>query len=447
MTRGSLSVTSLHSVVQFCFEAKFDGPVGQNMAGDQITMGAEDVTHMRPQVLDYIRKHGDNLTFTKFFWKGCEPNDYELRRYSDYVRVMQECGDRAKLSEISARTGVLSPSIHAWISFRQKPKLAHFLALLLRLGEPKLGFVWLSVNNTSRHGIPSGPMLQVPLKIRSWGDVETLIEQIPLGSGIELVNSRAYMLGFLLGIMIGDAAKKRQKTWHRHLELVLSKRYGTSVRIGDFTTQCARSLGLRMKRMKDISPSNKPNEFYVWESQSSALVDWIFNVCLGLKDGELTTYNPVAMGWALDAPRDFRCGLIQGLAESDGSVNVSGQEVEFWIGPSWDFVQGLLGTFGVRAFRSREALTISKSQVRKALEVPIFAPHLATVRYQKFVSLANANHIPHGTRLPKDLRDRITALAREGFSVPTISERVLADFGIILTYEAVQRWARKAVED
>ena len=38
-------------------------------------------------------------------------------------------------------------------------------------------------------------------------------------------------------------------------------------------------------------PSHKPNGFYEWISQSSPLVDWIFNVALGLKDGELTTYD------------------------------------------------------------------------------------------------------------------------------------------------------------
>lgn len=185
------------------------------------------------------------------------------------------------------------------------------------------------MNNTTRHGVPLGPIIQVPKSVTDWRDIESVIVQVPIGPDIELVNSREYMFGFLLGITIGDAGKKRQKNWHRHLELVLSKRYETSVKIGDFACQCAQSMGLRMKRMSDSAPPGKPHGFYVWESQSSPLVDWIFNVCLGLRDGELTTYDPVRMNWALGAPSDFRRGLIQGLAESDGSVNTSGQEVEF----------------------------------------------------------------------------------------------------------------------
>lgn len=101
----------------------------------------------------------------------------------------------------------------------------------------------------------------------------------------------------------------------------------------------------------------------------------------------------------------------------------------------------------MRAFRSREALTISKSQVKKALEIPIFNPHLATVRYQKFVRLANASHIAHGRRLPVEVRDFIMSLAKTRISVPSISEEVLEKFGIILTYEAVQRWVAKGLAD
>lgn len=302
------------------------------------------------------------------------------------------------------------------------------------------------MNNTSGHAIPRGPFVQVPIEVKRWGDVASVLSKLAPLQAAPLPYSREYLFGFLLGVVIGDAAKKRQEKWHRHLELTLSMRDSTSKLIGDFTCECARAMGLKMRRMPDRPKyGSKPNDFFVWASQSSALVDWIFICCLGLRDEDLTTYNAVKMDWALEAPDDFRRGLIHGMAESDGSVNVSGQEVEFWIGPSWDFVKKLLWTFGIKSFRSREALAISKSQVVKGLDVPLFAPQLQTVRYQKFVRLATAKHIGHGKRLPDEIRNEIGRLSADGLSIPTISAKILERFGTILTYETIQRWATRGL--
>jgi len=199
-----------------------------------------------------------------------------------------------------------------------------------------------------------------------------------------------------------------------------------------------------MHRTADlIGAESKPNDFYEWISQASPLIDWIFNCCLGLEDRERATYNPVRMDWAISAAEDFRRGLIQGIAESDGSVSIASQTVEFWIGPNWDFMKQLLLTYGIRSFRSREALSVTKTQVPKLMEIPAFSPRLRTVRYQRLEKLALARHIPHGRRLPKEIRDFIGA-QENSVSVPEVSERVLERFGIVLTFEAVQRWTRKA---
>jgi hypothetical protein len=418
------------------------------LAGEQENGDKEADSGLNSEIVNHVLEHGDDLFFTNQFWKGCEPNKYDLQRFSEYVSVISLHSQGIGSKEVSRRTGVLSTSIWAWTTFKQKPKLAHYLSEFLRRGSPGPGRVWLSINNSSRFAVPYGPFVAVPTTVTSWKDVESVLSQItPLGNeGCGF--SKEYMFGFLLGIMIGDAAKKRQGKWHRLLELVLSRRYDTSLKIGDFTCLCAQSIGVRMQKAQDIEPYGiKPRGFFVWRSQSSALVDWMFNACLGLKDGELTTYTPVRMAWAVEGPVDFRRGLIQGLAESDGSVNLSGQEVELWIGPSWDFGRSLLESFGIRAFRSREALTISKSQVSKALGVPIFASHLHTVRCQRFEKLAKAKHVCRGKRLPAEVRYRIRSLAHGPDSVPTISERILDEFGVIPTYETVQRWVARERND
>lgn len=397
------------------------------------------------RVVDYIKSHGDDLSFTDAFWKRCEPHPYELGRYPLYVDCLRLFSEGKSVAEIARMTGVNVRSVRSWILFEEKPKLAHFLGIYLRLGVARDGWVWLSINNTPGHAIPLGPIIKVPMSVCSWSDVATVLAQLKPLRNEERVFSREFLFGFLTGMIIGDAAKSKIGNWHRHLGLVLSKKYSTNERIGQFTCLCSQGIGLRMHRVSDQpKPEHKPHGFYEWISQASPLVDWIFNVCLGLKDGERTTYDAVRMDWVLDSPEDFRQGLVQGIAESDGSVSVASQTVEFWIGPNWDFFKGVLLSFGVKSFRNREALSVTKNQISNLSRVPPFSPFLRTARFMRFEKLSRARHVGHGKRVPAEIRAFIME-NRVGLSVPQLSEQVLDKFGVVLTFEAVQRWSRKGL--
>jgi hypothetical protein len=317
--------------------------------------------------------------------------------------------------------------VAAWTRFKQKPKLAHFLSLYVQLGKPRPGWAWLSVNNTPGHAVPLGPVIEVPRSIGSWIDIAAVLSQLkPIEEELAGL-SREYLFGFLVDMFIGDAAKSKERGAHRHIGLVLSKKYETNLRIGDFTCACARNIGLRMHRTNDLRrPSHKPHGFYEWGSQASPLVDWIFNVVLGLDEGKLTTYDPVDMEWSFESPLEFRRGLIQGIAESDGSVSVASQTVEFWIGPNWDFFSKVLLTFGIRSFRSREALSVTRSEVAKLAAIPAFSPILRTVRYQRFEKLVNAKHIGHGNGFRRKLGHLSCRIAK-GFLCPNSQRRYSTD--------------------
>ena len=139
------------------------------------------------------------------------------------------------------------------------------------------------MNNTPGHAIPLRPVIEVPRVISKWDDAACVLSQLkPLDEICEDL-SKEYLFGFLVGMIIGDAAQSRTKKWHRHIGLVLSKRHETNKKIGDFACVCARSLALRMHAIKDqAKPGHKPNGFYEWVSQASPVVDWIFNVVRGL---------------------------------------------------------------------------------------------------------------------------------------------------------------------
>ncbi len=350
----------------------------------------------------------------------------------------------ARQIDVAREQGVSGPTVSNWSRLAAMPKLCHYLKAFMNLGAPSKGNVWLTLEQTHGHGVPIGRFIQVPSSINSSNDVEAVFRQFGPTEGTSL--TREYLFGFLVGIIIGDAHKPKQGSAHRHIDLTLSKKYDTNVKIGDFTAFCVKQFGLRMERFEDLpKPEDKPYGFFHWASQSSPFIDWIFNVVIGLKDGEHTTYNPVHMDWAFDAPKDFRVGLIQGIAESDGSVNIASQAVEFWVIPDWDFMMKLLSSFGLQGFRSREAVSIVKSQAINSFQVPVFSEKLKTMRYQRLQLMATTPKLGKDERVPDSIRVEIAKLALAGYSIPKIVEEVARAQNLLVSFEAAQRWAKKAL--
>jgi len=393
------------------------------------------------RLVEYVLKNGADFGFTKYFWKECEPLPNDLQMYSEYAHLL------GSPTKPPIRTGVNLRREYGFerVSLSQPPKLGLYLKALLELGKPAPGYVWLNTECSHGYAHPIGNYAQVPVRISTWNEVEKVLAQLcPLGEP-DTRFSKIYIFGFIVGIIIGDGHKPKQGRGHRHLNLTLSKRYETNLKIGDFTTFCANQLGLRMERKPDLpKPEIKPFGFYVWASQSSPLLDWIFNIVLGLEDGQHTTYDPIRMDWALEAPLDFRLGLLHGLAESDGSVSVASQTVEFWVIPDWDFMIRLLASFGLSGFRNREAVSMVKSQAVNSFKIPVFAPHLRTVRYSLHELMATTPRLEKKDRLPADVRSDIIRLAGEGMSIPKIVVEIARTKKLLVSFEAAQRWGKKS---
>ncbi len=403
---------------------------------------------LKRRLVGYVVENGADLRFTKAFWRGCEPLPIDISQYSKFADVLKLYANGVSRSDINLQTRVKQSTVYAWTRLTCMPKLAHFLNAILLLHEPALERVWLTLEQTHGHAVPMGRFIQVPVIVNSWSEIETVMNQtIVTAPSTQGFDSR-YLFGFLIGMIIGDAAKSKQGRGHRHIGLVLSKKYDTNLRLGDFTCKCAQHFGLRMSRKKDQArPLGKPNGFYEWTSQSSPFMDWVYHVALGLAEGELTTYDPIHLDWAIAAPVEFRTGLIQGIAESDGSVSIASQAVEFWIIPNWDFMIRLLATFGLHGFRNREAVTLSKSQAIASFGVPVFSEYLQTVRYQKLKTMATTPRLAKHERLPLLARVTVRRLAVEGSSIPSIVEKIAATHGLLISFEAAQRWARKATSN
>jgi hypothetical protein len=394
----------------------------------------------------YVLEHGDDLSFTKYFWRGCEPLEVDVIQYWKFTNCLRLQMKEPRLKELGKMVHASPATVYTWCKLLQMPKLARYLLAFLELGEPPTGQLWLCTECSHGYGMPVGQFLALPPKIGDWDEIANVLSALKDINAVPSCHSRNYLFGFLLGMMVGDAAKSRSKTGssHRHLGLVLSKKYDSNLRIGEFTVLCARSMGLRMHRTRDLDrPRGKPYGFYEWVSQSSPLVDWIFNTVFGLKDDELTTYNSVHAEWMLETPRDVRLGFIQGLAESDGSVNIASQTVEFWVDPHRGLLKDLLAMEGLRAFNNRQAISLAKSQAIAAFGVPVFSPIIQSVRYRRHQVMATARRLNKRERLSLTLRREIAELRRQGFSVPQIVERFAESHGLLVSFEAAQRWAHR----
>jgi hypothetical protein len=407
-------------------------------------MGAAEV-NLKQRLIEYVVENGADLGFTKYFWRGCEPLPRDIELFSKFVDIVRLASNESAPKNVLDRVDVNKNLARDWANLERMPKLALYLRALLQFGEPAPGCVWLTTECSHGYANPIGQFVQVPKAIGSWKDVEEVLLQMkPIGEST-LKFSKAYIFGFFVGMIVGDAHKPKQGRGHRNVQLVLSKRYETNPRIGDFTSFCANQLGLRMERAKDIpKPPDKPFGFYEWVSQSSPFIDWIFNVVIGLDDGQHTTYDPVKLDWALDASFDFRLGLLHGIAESDGSVSVASQTVEFWVIPDWEFMIKFLATFGLNGFRNREAVSLVKSQAINSFKVPVFSQYLRTVRYGLLELMATTRKLERTERLPVEVRKEITRLAAKEMSVPSIVLEIAKTKKLLVSFEAAQRWAMKS---
>jgi hypothetical protein len=391
---------------------------------------------------EHIATHGDNTDFTRAFWRNCEPLDRDFAQFKELAASFAGTSRPFEAQHVSD-VDVINRRIARWLQEGRAPKLGQFLRAYLQLGTPTDGWVWLNTKHSQGYGLPIGQFVQVPIKVANWKEIAAVLSQLrPVDKLPEHVEP-SYAFGFLLGILIGDSNKWKAGNFHRHITLTLSKRYDTNLALGEFTSAVARGLGLNMSRGNDIPPGDKPHGFYTWFSESSPLVDWLFNSCLGLIDGQLTTYDEIHAEWVFDTPTEFRLGLLHGLYESDGSVSLSSKTIELWIGPSWEFGKRLLSMFGLRSFQSREAISMTKDNARKAARLPIFSPYVKSVRYQKAEILANAKVFGRQDRYPASIRERIQSLALVADSLEEIVETIAKETGFLVSYEATKRWVEK----
>ncbi len=412
----------------------------------------QDFDRYSLKLTDYFNNNKNHLSFVNSFW-GIRPSERDLKDIRDFHKVLVLHSQRMTPRKISGCTGISKRKVEHWIYGNSLPRIVRLL--INYIGVRRRNGKVLSINST-RGGLFNGPWIVVPGKVTNYNDIvkvlnrltplkETYTRGLLFGISKDDINKvKPLLFAYLLGVLIGDAGKdriKRAQRITRRITLMLTKFYETNYRFGGFVCMCANSLGLRMHQTKDM-PAGKKNRhpFYSWRSQCSPLIQWVFSTCLGLNDGQLTTYNPVDMRWILSAPKDFKIWFIQGLADSDGFVDMSSQQTGIITHPNTELIESVLNSLGIPASRklfTSNGLWSLMIDREESYNLPILNTYVKSYRYDKLERLFLAKRI--SGHWPAWLKDKIDNYTKIGLSGTKVVEKILENEGIAIRAQHVNR--------
>jgi len=380
----------------------------------------------------------------------------DLRRFASIIELVRE---GKSVPEISNELKLSYHAIQAWRLYRS-PNIVHVIRSYLELERPKPSYKWLSLALSSHQDL-LGPFVQVPDVVTDFTEVLEVIRQLRpseqtfsvatrFGFRREDVESMTLRFFFyLLGVLVGDTAKcvhGTGKTRTMSIDLALSKAHASNLRFGAFVALCANSMGLRMSRSKDRkSTKTIPFGAYRWRSQYSLLVNWMMNACLGIREGQTTSHDPIRLDWILSAPRKGRLSFIQGLADSDGFNDVHSLEVQIISSPNAQVVQRILESLGVKTrvdrlkrFRTENVVM----SLEDAARLPIYNPYVRSYRLAELTVLTKAKKYPNRRRWPSWLHREISRLIGQGLTTREIFDLILERHNVLVPCGSIRYYVK-----
>ena len=384
---------------------------------------------------------------------GVTLREKDTKTFYEFTTVVKHRAAGLSATKISELTGIPKRKLEHWIFNENSVFSIRLLEHYFTLGKIEKSHRYLSINST-RGGIFTGPWITVPSQIRDYADVEKVLNQLrPITENECYHNniSKAELFAYFLGFLIGDSSKtgiKRAQRTTRRVQVRLSIRYPSNEKVGEFVSLCANSIGLRMERRKDC-PAGKlnPYPFYTWISQSSPLIQWIFEVCLGLDNDMLTTYDPIRSDWILSAPEIFRIRFIQGLADSDGFVDFTARQAGIITSPNTELIEKILNSLNIkttkRYFQSSKLWALMMKP-NDAYKLPIFNEYIKSYRYYEIESLCLAKRY---NKWPKEFKEKVIANIKQGYSGTELVRKILKEEGVLITTKHINKLRKSCNEE
>jgi transcriptional regulator with XRE-family HTH domain len=373
-----------------------------------------------------------DLTFLNLFW-GTNFSDKEKEKLKLFIKSHGLRNKKLSVNDISKKINISKSTITKWFRGESIPYIAHYLRYYNKL-KPNKKIV--SINST-RGGLLIGPWIRVSDKINKYSDIIEVLSQLNK-KNIEKE------FGYILGIMVGDASKhgiKRKNKVARRIQLRLSTKFKTNLNFGGYVSHCLESLGIRINKTKNCPAGKRnPNDFYSWHSQCSPLIDWMFKVCLGLKNTELTSYDKVKSSWIQNSPKHFRISFLQGVADSDGYIDITQYRAGIVTKPNAKFIQRVFDSLGIHSnIGNLHNKTMQQVKIRleDAYSLPLFNPIVYSYRYQLMEEIINAEKLPH--HWPEWLGNKVNNYLDQELSSTKIIKRILDKHNIIIRQSGIKK--------
>lgn len=377
----------------------------------------------------------------------------ELKKVMEIVKLRMQTNSLKKIAKL---TKMSKNTVEKWIYEINLLFIIRYLICVPKI-KIKKNHQLLSLNY-SRSSLPLGPWIEVPNEIKNLKSIMDVINQIkPINSDNigrfniktdDIKILRLNLFAYLLGMIVGDTSKPGVKTKSgttRRIQLRLTKRYKSNKRLGEFTCLCMNNIGLRMSRYKDC-PQGKMNTypFYAWCSQHSHLIDWIFKICLGLDNDEKTTYDPINAKWILKTPKEFRIWFLQGLADSDGYVDIKCYQAGIITGPNHELVQQILTSLSIhsnKGFLHKGTLSVIRINLRDAKKLPLFNPYVKLYRYCLMEKITKAKR--YSWHWPEWLGKKVDKYIKKGMTSTQIMHTILEEYDVSVGQGGVWKRMKK----
>ncbi|QQG48001.1 MAG: hypothetical protein HY247_04300 [archaeon] len=402
---------------------------------------------------------GELDAITSRFWEmRHERRDVEAyERYLDIFRLHSDGKSDAQVGRMLHMNNV-----GKYLKGQKRPFLATMASWAERLGQPREGWQWLPLSLRPR-GTPGDEWIQVPTEVRYFRDISNVLNQLrpkdvspeelsdfgfSSRSGME--NEKALLFGFFLGATIGDAGKHTKGESHfesKSISLMLSMAKPNSLRFGEFATLSVRaSLGLAMHRIADSPMSTgrySKAACFQWLTPSSPLLAWVFHVCLGLKKGELTTYDALRMPWLLNSPARFKVAVLQGVCESDGWVDAAADTACFVSSPNTTLFSRLLERLNTPYRVDRQKLVeVTRIPTSYAAGLCLFNSRIRSVYYRQLSCMSKATRLPERVRLRSEVVGWIQELAAHNGRISEICLALATKYHIKVAGNTVRRYTQ-----
>jgi hypothetical protein len=341
------------------------------------------------------------------FWE-VKYDQSDIEKHELFIKMLRM--EKERLSYAAIGKALKMSNVDKYLIGQRMSFVTHLRAEHERLGQVAPQNKLLPLYMKPR-GIPDRDWVQVPVKIRTFSDIESVLDRLTptedsyvlmkefgYQSREEVMRDRSDHFMFFMGGMLGDAAKDPRdgdRFPSTKVQMTLSMAKPNGHRFNQFMALGANNaLGLQMHRIRDQPPSTSGgmtrDACFRWITPVSPLLTWVFQVVMGYEKGELTTYNKMRADWLIEAPRRAKVHFLQGLAESDGWVNPGRDQVRIVASPNEQLLDSLLNTLEVPHRFDHEKVNIVAFGTEDGIKLPAFNERIRSNYYEEMQIMANA---------------------------------------------------------